>query len=157
MKLIDSIAINAPAATVWAFLVNPKNLPLWNPKVKRVSPGSFSAPGPNYRYAITYQMRERARATEFLAEFVHFEPLVKLVIRNTGGPGPRNQVIEEIYELSERDGGTFLEQTIDIRNSGINIFFRSLIWLIQRFGKPTGKRYLETLRDLIEHRMPIQP
>jgi len=157
MKLIDSIAINSPAETVWAFLVNPKNLPLWNPKVKRVSPGSFSSPRLNYRYSITYQMRERARATEFMAEFVHFEPLVKLVIRNTGGQGPRNQVIEEIYELSERDGGTFLVQTIDIRNSGINVFFRFLIWFIQRWGKPTGKRYLETFRDLIEQRMPIQP
>ena len=157
MKLIDSIAVNAPAATVWAFLVNPENLPLWNPKVKRVSPASFSAPGPGYRYAITYQLHERTRATEFLAEFVRFEPLVKLVIRNTGGVGPRNQIIEEIYDLSERGGGTFLAQTVDIRNSGINVFFRLLIWFIQRWGKPTGKRYLETLRDIVEQRTPIQP
>jgi uncharacterized protein YndB with AHSA1/START domain len=157
MKLIDSIAINAPAATVWSYLVHPENQPLWNPKVKRVAPASFSPPGPGFRYAITYQMHERARATEFLAEFVRFEPQAKLVIRHTGGLGPRNQIIEEIYDLSERDGGTFLVQTVDIRNSGINIFFRLLIWFIQRWGKPTGERYLETLRNIIEQRVPLQP
>ena len=157
MKLIDSISINTPAAIVWAFLVNPANLPLWNPKVKRISPASFSAPGPGYRYAITYQMHERARSTEFLAEFVRFEPPLNLVIRNTGGLGSRNQIIEEIYELSERGGGTFLVQTVDIRNSGINLFLRLLIWFIQRWGKPTGKRYLETLRDIIEQRMATPP
>jgi len=157
MKITDTIFINAPAATVWAFLEHPANMPLWNPKVKRVSPAAFTAPGPGYRYAITYQMHERARATEFLAEFVCFAPWSKLVIRHSGGLGPREQIIEEIYELAEREGGTLLEQTIAIRNSGINIFVRLLIWFLQRCGKPTGKRYLETLRDLIEQRKPLQP
>ena len=150
MRLVDDIFIRRPAATVWAFLENPANMPLWNPKVKRVSPSSFNGPRQGYRYAITYQMHERSRASEFLAEFVHFEPPSKLVIRHTGGLSPRNGVIEERYELSERDGGTSLTQSIHIDHSGINIFFRLLIWLIQRWGKPTGKRYLETLRDIIE-------
>jgi len=150
MKLVNSIIISRPAGTVWAFLENPVNMPLWNPKVKRVSPSSYSGPQQGYRYAITYQMYERARASEFLAEFVHFEPLSKLVIRHTGGLAPHDRIIEEIYELSEREGGTFLTQTIHIENSGINIFFRFLIWVIQRWGKPTGKPYLGTLRDIIE-------
>jgi len=149
MELVDNIFIDRPAGIVWAFLEDPKNMLLWNPKVKRVSPSAFASPQQGYRYSITYQMHERAKPTEFLAEFVHFEPLSKLVIRHTGGLSPHNSVIEEIYELSERDGGTFLKQTIKIGNSGINIFFRILIWLIQRWGKPTGKRYLETLRDII--------
>ena len=150
MKLVNSIFINRPARAVWAFLENPANMLRWNPKVKHVSPSSFSGPQQGYRYAITYQMHERARASEFQAEFVHFEPFSKLVIRHTGTQSPHDRVIEEIYELSERDGGTFLTQTIHIENSGINIFLRLLIWIIQRWGKPTGKPYLETLRDIIE-------
>lgn len=152
MKFTDSVFINRPAATVWAFLEDPGNMPLWNPKVKRVSPSSFTTIQQGYRYAITYQMNERARASEFLAEFVHFEKPTRLVIRLTGRPDSQNRVIEEIYELSESDGGTFLRQTIHIDNAGINIFLRFLVWLIQRWGKPTGKRYLETLRDIIEGR-----
>ena len=150
MKFVDSVFINRPAATVWAFLENPENMPLWNPKVKRVSPSSFTTIQQGYRYAITYQMNERAKASEFLAEFVHFEPPTMLVIRHTGGPDSQHRVIEEIYELLERDGGIFLTQTIHIENSGINIFLRFLVWMVQRWGKPVGKRYLETLRDIVE-------
>jgi hypothetical protein len=150
MRLVNSIFINRPAGTVWAFLENPANMLLWNPKVKNVTPSSFSSPGQGYRYAITYQMHETSRASEFLAEFVQFEPFSKLVIRHTGGLSPHDRVIEEIYELSQRNGGTFLTQSIHTENSGINVFLRLLIWLIQRWGKPTGKPYLETLRDIIE-------
>jgi uncharacterized protein YndB with AHSA1/START domain len=150
MRLVENIFIRRPVTTVWAFLENPANMPLWNPKVKRVSTLSFNGPRQGYRYAITYQMHERSIASEFLAEFIHFEPPSKLVIRHTGALSHRNGVIEERYELIERDGGTFLIQSIHIDHSGINIFFRFLIWLIQRWGKPTGKRYLETLRDIIE-------
>ena len=42
MELVSSIFINRPAETVWAFLENPVNMLLWNPKVKHVSPSSFS-------------------------------------------------------------------------------------------------------------------
>lgn len=150
MKLVNSIFIHRSAKPVWAFLEKPENMLLWNPKVKHVSPSSFSAPQQGYRYAITYQMHDNSRATEFLAEFVHYEPFSKLVIRHTGGVSPRNRVIEEIYELSERDSGTFLTQTINIENSGVNIFFRLIIWIIQRWGKPVGKPYLADLRDIIE-------
>jgi uncharacterized protein YndB with AHSA1/START domain len=151
MELTDSVFITRPRATVWAFLVRPANMLRWNPKVKRVSPSSFEDPRQGYRYAITYQMHERARASEFLAEFVHFEPPSRLIVRHTGGLSPRDSVIEEIYELSERDGGTDLRQSIRIANSGIPLFLRLLIWLIQRWGKPRGKRYLETLRDIVEN------
>ncbi|MHB8882526.1 MAG: SRPBCC family protein [Thermodesulfovibrionales bacterium] len=150
MKLVDSILIHCPANTVWAFLENPANMLLWNPKVKHVSPSSFSSPQQGYRYAITYQMHENSRPTEFLAEFVHYEPFSKLVIRHTGGISPRGRVIEEIYELSERDDGIFLTQTIQIDNAEINIFLRFLVWMLQRWGKPTGKPYLAVLRDIIE-------
>lgn len=150
MKLADNILINRPAGTVWAFLENPANMPLWNPKVKRVSPATFAVPQQGYRYSITYQMHERAKASEFLAEFIRFEPPSKLVIRLTGMLAPHGMTVEERYDLSERDGGTFLTQSIVVDDSGINIFFRFVIWLIQRWGKPTGKRYLETLRDILE-------
>lgn len=151
MKLENSIFIKRPPGAVWAFLENPENMPLWNPNVKHVSPSCFSNPQQGYRYAITYQMGGNAAASEFQAEFVHFEPVSKLVIRHTEGlSSHQNRVIEETYELAERDGGTFLTQTIRVENSGINIFLRLLIWVIQKWGKPVGKPYLGTLRDIIE-------
>ena len=151
MKLVNSIFINRPPEAVWACLENPEYMLLWNPNVKHVSPSCFADPGSGYRYAITYQMGENAIASEFQAEFVRFEPWSKLVIRHTGGlSAPQDRVIEETYELQERGAGTFLTQTICVENSGINVFLRLLIWVIQKWGKPAGKPYLGTLRDIIE-------
>jgi len=153
MKLVNSIFINRPTGTVWAFLEKPENMQLWNPKVINVSASSYSDYQQGYRYAITYQLHEKSRPSEFLAEYVHFEPWSKLVIRHTDSFSPQNRVIEEAYELSERGGGTFLKQTILIQNSGINIFLQFLIWIIQKWGKPTGKPYLGIFRDIIEGTM----
>ena len=150
MKIVENIFINCPPDTVWTFLIDPQNMLLWNPKVKRVSPSNFGTPGPAYRYAITYQMRDNTNASEFNAEFVEFHPPARLVINLTGTFAPHDRMIEEIYKLSEQGNGTFLTQTIHIDSSGINIFFRCLIWVIRRWGKPVGPRYLEGLRDIIE-------
>jgi uncharacterized protein YndB with AHSA1/START domain len=150
MKIIESIFIDRPPASVWTFLIDPQNMPHWNPKVKRVSPSSYNSPGPGYCYAITYQMRETARASEFKAEFAQFQPPARLAIRLTGTFEPRDRVIDEIYELTPQGSGTILTQTVQIGNSGINFFFRFLIWAIRRFGKPVGPRYLEGLKNIIE-------
>lgn len=149
MKFIDSIFIDRAPEVVWAFLEDPANMPLWNPKVKRVSPTSFEQPRQGYRYAITYQMRESAKPADFLAEIIQYEASSKLVIRLTTVYAPHGSIIEERYELSEREGGTLLQQTIHIEDPGINLFLRFLIWLLRRVGKPTGTRYLETFRDLV--------
>jgi hypothetical protein len=55
-----------------------------------------------------------------------------------------------LYQLSTTVEGTLLEQRVEIHNSGINIFLRLLISFISRFGKPTGQKYLEKLKELVE-------
>ena len=132
-------------------MVNPENMPAWNPKVTYVSPSIFADFKLGYRYTISYRMHNNAQTATLNAEFICFESPTKLAIRlleqSSSVPG---RMIEEQYEMEERDGGTFLTQTIQVENSGINIFFRALIWAIQKWGKPTGKPYLAELRDLIE-------
>lgn len=152
MKIVFSIFIHRPPETVWTFLANPENMPLWNDNVTHVSPSSFADIKRGYRYTITYHLHGNSNATQFQAEIVHFDPPSKLVTRHTEGQASphRDRVIEETYELSERSGGTFLTQTILIKNSGVNIFLRLLTWLLLKFGKPTGTAYLNPLRDIIE-------
>ena len=150
MKIVDKIFIKRPAATVWAFLEDPENMPAWNPNVQRVSAPRLSKPKLGYRYAISYRLGSKA-PENFQAEFVVYAPPSKLVIRHSQGSARVSErIIEESYELTERDGGCLLRQTILVKNSGINIFIRLLVWLIQTFGKPSGKTYLEDLRDIVE-------
>jgi hypothetical protein len=130
------------------FIEDPERMKSWNPKIRHISSISWGERAPGYRYRITYAMREKK--SEFLAEIVEYRKPEKLVIRLTEGNLPRGSTINESYQLSPTVEGTLLEQRVEIHNSGINIFFRLLIAFIFRFGKPTGQKYLEKLKELVE-------
>ncbi len=121
---------------------------LWNPKIKEVVPVSWGQRGRGHRYRIKYEMGGKER--EVSAEIEEYQSPVKFVIRLTGGGQPPTGYAQEFYELSPEHGGTLLAQTIRVHNSGVNIFFRLLATFLQRFGKPTGKKYLAHLKDLVE-------
>jgi hypothetical protein len=120
----------------------------WNPKIQRISSISWGERAIGYRYRINYAMRNKA--CEFLAEITDYHKPEKLVIRLTEGNLPRGSYISEVYQLSRMAEGTLLEQRVEINNVGINIFFRLMIAFIYRFGKPTGQKYLEKLKELVE-------
>lgn len=150
MNLVNSILIQRTPAIVWGFLENPEKMLLWNPNVKQVTPSVFSDPKQGYRYDVTYKLLRSSDEFEFQAEFVHFEPLKKLVIRHTERIAtPLNRVIVETYELAERVGGTQVTQSIDVTNPGVNIFLRTLLWILLKSAEPTSNFYLEALRNSI--------
>jgi uncharacterized protein YndB with AHSA1/START domain len=146
--LRDSVRIKSPPEKVWRFIEDPERLKSWNPKVQSISPISWGARSVGYRYRVTYAMSRKAN--EFLAEITEYRRPEKIVIRLTEANLARGRTVNEIYELSPSEEGTLLEQRIEINNSGLNLFFRLLIAFLHRFGKPTGKRYLAGLKELIE-------
>ena len=147
MNIHDSIQINRSPEKVWAFVENPELMKQWNPKVQWVTAGDQKR-GPGFVYGITYVMSGKAQ--EFRGEYVTYEPLRSLVIRLTSPTLPQTSFVEERYTLTDKGNSTLLEQRIEINNSGINIFWRLLVAFIMWFGKPVGKRYLETLKELVE-------
>lgn len=148
MILKDTVQIKSSPENLWAFIEDPERMKSWNPKIQRISSISWGRRAVGYRYRITYAMRNKA--SEFLAEIIEYRKPEKLVIRLTEGNLPRGSYIEEVYQLSRTAEGTLVEQTIEINNSGINIFFRMLIAFLYRFGKPIGQKYLEKLKELVE-------
>ena len=148
MVLQDSVHIKSPPEKVWTFIEDPERIKFWNPKIQAITPISWGKRHVGYRYRIIYAMIHKA--SEFLAEIVEYRKPEKLVAHLTEGNLPRGSSVDEIYELSRSGEGTLLEQRIEIHNSGINIFFRLLIAFIFRFGRPTGKKYLEKLKELVE-------
>jgi uncharacterized protein YndB with AHSA1/START domain len=151
MILRDEIRIGRPAREVWNYIENPEHMMSWNPKVKKVSPMSWSTErNLGFRYSIVYEMS--GKASELQAEFTEYLPPSRLVIHLHGERLPREAYVEEIYELSEDSAGTtLLTQSIVMHNTGVNIFWRFIFFLISRFGHPVGKKYLETLREIIEN------
>ena len=147
MTIRDSVDINAPIEEIWRWIENPETMPQWNPKVKKVV--ALSPPYcVDYTYGITYQMS--GKTSEFSAQFVEHQPPHRLAIRLTSPAYPREFYVEERYILREEAGATLLNQEIVVFNSAVNMFWRFLMWLIKRFGKPTGQKYLEKLKELIE-------
>jgi uncharacterized protein YndB with AHSA1/START domain len=148
MILKDTVQIKSPPEKVWAFIEDPQRMKSWNPKVQTVSLISWGERNVGYRYRITYVMSQKAR--EFLAEITEYKKPERLVLHLTESDHPTRSSVDEIYQLSPTGEWTLLEQRIEINNSGMNIFLRLLVFFIMRFGKPTGKKYLETLKELVE-------
>ena len=148
MTLRDKVQINRPPERVWPFVEDPERMKLWNPKIQKITPISWGDRDIGFRYRITYIMGKKA--SEFLAEIVEYRKPERLVIRLTEGKLAWGGYVSEVYELSRTKDGTLLEQRIEILNSGINIFLRLLIVFVLRFGSPTGRKYLERLKELAE-------
>ncbi len=72
------------------------------------------------------------------------------MIRLVSAAMPQGSFVEERYTLTDKCNATLLEQQIEVYNSGMNILWRLVVAFIMRFGKPVGKRYLETLREMVE-------
>jgi len=148
----DQIKIRVAAATVWQFVSNPENQPRWNPKVKDVLPLSHGSPGIGYRYRLCYVMS--GKATECDAEIVEFDAPRRLATRmreltqSDSKAGDRTFVEE--FTIIDHADYVLLQQKVTVSGFRIPVVFRFLFWLLMRFGKPVGPRYLESLRGLIE-------
>jgi uncharacterized protein YndB with AHSA1/START domain len=147
MTLRDRVQIKTPPERVWSFVEDPERMKLWNPKIRKVTPISWGDRDRGFRYRITYVMGKKEN--EFSAEIVEYRKPERLVIRLSEGRLPWGGYVNEVYELSGTRDGTLLEQRIEI-NVEINIFLRWLIAFIVRFGSPTGKKYLQRLKELAE-------
>jgi uncharacterized protein YndB with AHSA1/START domain len=148
VTLRDTVQIKSPPEKVWTFIEDPERMKAWNPKIQTVAPISWGERDRGYRYRITYAMGKKT--SEFFAEIIEYRKPETLVIRHTEGNLPIGSSINETYRLSPTDDGTSLEQRIEINNSGVNLFWRLLIGFVYRFGKPTGQKYLEKLKELAE-------
>ena len=147
MNIRDSILINCTPDKVWRFVENPEFMKRWNPKVQWVSAADKQREK-GYEYGIMYVMNDKA--DQFRGEYIVYDPPRLLVIRLTSEALQPSSFVEECYTLTEKGSATMLEQSIEFHNSGVNIFARMLVAFIMRFGKPVGKRYLETLKEMVE-------
>jgi uncharacterized protein YndB with AHSA1/START domain len=148
LVLRDTVQITSSPEKIWPFIKDPERRRSWNPNILTVDPISWGEQSVGYQYRITYVMGKKQ--STFLARVTEYRRPEKLVIRHSEGRLPRDGYVDEVYELSQNDGGTFLEQRIEVHTSGINILFRMLIYFILRFGKRNARRYLEKLKELVE-------
>lgn len=152
MHIKQQVLIDADPEKVWGLVENPENHSLWNPKVKGTNLISHGKRRVGYRYRITFSMR--GRDNEMEAEIREYDPPRRLVTdmknRFYTDANALERRFEEVYQLITEGDKTLLIQTITIDNAGINLFLRLVIALVLKIGKPVGKEYLVTLKEIIE-------
>lgn len=66
--------------------------------------------------------------------------------------GSRNGYVDETFQLLPREEAqaTRVEHTVDFAGAGFPLWARAIMWLISRFGHPSGEGILEPLKRVCE-------
>jgi uncharacterized protein YndB with AHSA1/START domain len=144
----ERVKIAATTSAVWPWIADPERMRLWNDKLvshSRTSDGELRA---GETYWATLEMAGKTKQFEVTVEEVIPERRILLLYREPDVTGRRE--VRETLELSSSSGVTNVLRTIDLRRSGIPLFWRIVIEFIQWRGKPQGKPMLEVLRERVE-------
>ncbi|MEV4261444.1 SRPBCC family protein [Kribbella sp. NPDC049584] len=111
MKFTNTIPIERPLATVFAYLANLENLPRWNyalSETRQLTPGP---PGVGTRYLQTRTIPVHSEESLEITELV---PDQKLTVSGTLSSLPAVLT----YTLEAVEGGVILTNTVDLQPSG---------------------------------------
>lgn len=144
----DRITIAATIDRVWPYVADPELMASWNPKLVGIDRERVGVALLGERFQFTYRMSGKSLPMQVTV--VELQAPVHLLLQHVQDPARPDRFVLEEYHLAERDGKTTLRQRIHYAKAGLPLWLRPLIWLINTFGRPTGKRYLEELRDLVE-------
>lgn len=110
----NSVTIARPSATIFAFLLDGANNPLWRPAVLSITkePGSPSGVGAIYRQQLKGP-GGRPIAGDY--EITECQPNELLAFRVIAGPARPTGV----YRLSDVDGGATVHFTLDFQPTGV--------------------------------------
>lgn len=148
MILKNKIEIAVPPKKLWGLVSDPMRIMSWNSKIRTVIPVTLGEPKAGSQYRIRYHLIHGEG--NYAAELMEFEEPMRCVLHLKGGNLPVKGYIQEIYEITEKQQGCQLTQTILIDQAG-TLFFRALrIRLRHLLGSGSARRYLRKLKKLAE-------
>ena len=147
MNLRDQIVINATPERIWMLLADPARWGEWNPKfvsLRRTRSGPVVA---GEQFSMVTRLKRGESPSEVLVKEVM--PLRRVTVKQLFTQRNRSRHVDVELELSARDGGIQVTQTLNHKNA-VGFVVNLLIWLIHRFGRPVGIPPLERLKSLAE-------
>jgi carbon monoxide dehydrogenase subunit G len=148
MILRDKTFIDRMPEEVWYFIEDPLRMRSWNLRIREIVPASIGERGEGFTYRARYEIG--GKESNFEAEIMEYRRPFRFVLHLAGGSLRRGGYIQEIYELSESGGGTLLQHTVEAHGSGMGISPRLLVMSIHRLARPAGRKYLLSLKKLVE-------
>jgi hypothetical protein len=148
MILRDRASIGRTPEEVWHFIEDPLLMKSWNFRIAEIVPVTLGERKEGFRYRVRYALA--GRESNFEAEIMEYQKPYRFVLHMAGGGLRKGGYIQEIYELSESNGGTLLRQKIEAYETGMNFLRRLMVIFLYHVARPAGKKQLLRLKKLAE-------
>jgi len=149
MQLKETIHIDAPPHVVWEYVGSPDVWSLFHAKARNTR--SVDTQGGRIGSRYEMQLSLGSKTAPSTAEITDLQPGRLIQVKSTAEPKPGQKVSAMLtYELEDAGTQTKVHERIDIDAPHINLFFRAVIWLVSRFGTPSGETSLMKLKRIIE-------
>ena len=152
VKITSTTDIDAAPEAVWPYVANPVLMSLWNEKIVAVDRPNDVNVQPGETFAMVYRMSGRDNESD--VEVTACDEPRALTYRHTITYKGEQRYVDEHYELTPRDGGVRVSQSIDMSQMGVPLWLRALLWFISTFGKPRGPEPLDDLKRVVENPPP---
>ena len=153
MILRERVTIRATPESVWPWVADPIRVSQWNPKLIAIDRNAGGPLRLGERFREIYRMSGRDRESN--CEVIELDAPYLLVVRHRL-VDPADRFADECYRLQATSDGTRLIQEIDLARSGIAWLFQLLMWFLHTTGTPVGKRYLISLKELVERELSTE-
>ena len=139
-----TIDINRPAADVFAFVAEPRNMPLWYEAVEHVDERTPKTPTQPASYQITRSLP--GGRTDNIVDVAESTPTLVVTFQSREGPTP----FHYRYAIEPNGEGSLLILDADISSAGLPGPFAHLDAVATRAFKRGMRQNLEGLKHLVE-------
>lgn len=149
MILKDEIVIRTTSDKVWAYVGSPEIWPVFHVKAGECRPAGSRSDVLGALYDMKFRLGSKTSMTR--CEIVEYRIGRRITLQSTTAEPKRRAFSALIsYELEDQGRETKVTERIEFASAAIPLIFRPLVWLVSRFGKPTGETTLMRLKRLVE-------
>jgi hypothetical protein len=148
MVFHESVTIDAPPGQVWEYVGSPEMWSLFYLHFSACQLDGGQAGQVGSTYSAMLQLGDKTQNARL--QIVAMQPERMIETRSTMNHNGRDSFVTICFSLDDRGKQTTVRLRVDEDFSQLNFLLRALIWLINRFGQPSGESTLEKLKQAVE-------
>jgi uncharacterized protein YndB with AHSA1/START domain len=147
LKLKSSKTFNVPASDLWIVIHEPGNMPAWNSKCVSASHTNGGGLGSKFDASFTMGTTVEHAVGEVVAWEFEREIKFRYVYESES---KENTSVEETYLITALGNNVSkLDHVVDLSNSGLPWWVKTLASFLNRFGRSVGPGPLEGIEELL--------
>ena len=133
---------------LWEHITEPEKQKLWMKGLLSNEPTSPAPVGVGSTFRMV--IKEGRKAAEYQGEMTAYHKLHRLEIVMSGGNFPKGMKVRVDYRLTQQGPQTRLDYTCNAEMEKAGLFMKLMFVVFRLFGKMQLKRFMRTLRKLVE-------